>query len=73
MKPTPVRVNGHLANTGAPVHGVGMVRTPVPVQSYPLDDEGVCEALDDPDIRVRHSGSSDVYERNVLRGKHGCG
>jgi hypothetical protein len=72
MRSAPVDVDGVIAGTGQMVHGIGSVGVPVPVQTTPLDSNGVCAALGDSSLRIPHHGSSDVYERNVLRGKF-CG
>lgn len=73
MRAAPVDVDGINTQTGGFIHGTGSVAIPTPVESTPLTHAGVCLALGDHSIRVRHSGSSDVYERSVLKSKHGCG
>lgn len=70
MRAAPVHVDGIIADTGSPMYGTGTIRVPAPVQSTPLNRSGVCAALGDRSIRVPHSGSSDVYERNKFKAKY---
>ena len=65
----PVDVDGVIAGMGQMVHGTGSVSVDSPVQSFPLDSNGVCAALADPSLRIPHHGSSDIYERSVLKSK----
>lgn len=70
MRAQAVDVDGHIAGTAVPVHGTGSINVPTPVQSTPLGRAGVCAALGDRSIRVSHHGSSDTYERGILRSKY---
>lgn len=71
MRSQTINVNGETMN-GQPAHGVGTVRVPIPVQSQPLDDEGVCDAASNGIIQIEYDGtlSSDVYARNVVKSKY---
>ena len=42
----------------------------VPVQQQPLDASELCQKLDDHKVLLKHDGSSDVYERNVVKAKY---
>ncbi len=59
-------------DSGEHMTGSGTVSTPTPVQQQPLTADQVCDALGDPSVRIPHHGSSDVYERNILKSKY-CG
>lgn len=72
MRASAVNVDGVIAGTGQMVHGTGTVDVPTAVQSTPLDSDGVCAALGDPSLSIPHHGSSDTYERSVLRSRY-CG
>lgn len=67
-----VDVRGFSAYTGEPIQGTATVDVPVPVQAQPLTADGVCAALGDPSLRIPHHGSSDIYERGLLKRKY-CG
>lgn len=73
MRASSVDVNGFIVGSGAPVHGTGTVGVPTPVQSTPLDRNGVCATLGDHSVRIHHTGSSDVYERNKLKAEYCSG
>lgn len=73
MRAAPVDVDGFNTQTGGFIHGTGSVDIPAPVRSTELTRAGVCAALGNHSIHVHHSGSSDVYERSVLKSKYGCG
>lgn len=67
-----VHVNGHSTYTGEPIQGTANVEVQTPVQSQPLTADGVCAVLGDPSVRIPHHGSSDVYERGMLKSRY-CG
>jgi hypothetical protein len=72
MRATSADMDGIDTRTGAFMHGAGTVDIPTPVESTPLTRAGVCLAAGDPSEHIHHSGSSDVYERNVMKSKFGC-
>lgn len=70
MRPSAASMDGFNAQTGQFMHGTGTVNIPTPVESQPLTRAGVCLAAGDHSVQIHHSGSSDVYERNVLKSKY---
>lgn len=54
---------------GQHITGSGSVGIPQPVQQQALDQADTCNAVSDPSIRIPHHGSSDIYERSVLKGR----
>lgn len=60
--------------TVAPQHvdGTSYAQQQVPVRQQALDSDTACQKLSDHDVKLKHSGSSDVYERNIARAKY-CG
>jgi hypothetical protein len=52
-----------------PERGSSVLLERVPVQQQPLDAAELCQKLDDHKVLVKHDGSSDVYERNVVKAK----
>lgn len=58
--------------TVAPQHvdGAGYAEQQAPVRQQALDRDAVCKRLADHNIKLKHSGSSDVYERNLARAKY---
>jgi len=70
MRAAAADMNGFDAQSGRFIHGTGTVDMPTPVESQPLTRAGVCLAAGDPSVQIHHSGSSDVYERNVLKSKY---
>lgn len=58
------------ATNSEPERGSYVLLERVPVHQQPLDKSELCRKLDDDSIPVRHSGRSDVYERNVARSEY---
>lgn len=60
--------------TVAPQHveGTGYAQQQAPVREQTLDSDAACQKLSDHSIKLKHSGSSDTYERNLARAKY-CG
>lgn len=53
-----------------PERGSSVLLERVPVQQQPLDAPELCQKLDDHEILLKHDGSSDVYERNVVKPRY---
>lgn len=70
-KSVPVDVDGQTIS-GEHVEGTGWVDLQAPVQQQQQNRAGMCGAMGDPGVHVKHSGQSDVYERNVGKAKY-CG